>query len=117
MSTVSWGMRQRYKFVSCGALRSWVPPMMPAVYAITYKQDPHNKPKAHTVLYFGESEDLSQQAMGHAQWVVDYWRRSGGGMADDLFVFIHPMSGSSSHERSKVCERLVNEYQPHVNDV
>jgi hypothetical protein len=117
MSTsVSWGRRERYKFASCGNLNGWVPPVVPAVFAITYKQDPHNLPKTHTVLYFGECEDLSKQAVSLNRKVVDFWMGNGG-TEDDLYVFVHQMDGSSKFDRSKVQERLVAEYQPHVNDM
>ena len=115
MSSVSWGRRDRYKFVSCGVLSSWLPPTVPAVFAITYKQDPQKRPKSHTVLYFGESEDLSQQVSWINQKVMDFWKESGG-TADDLYVFVHAMSGSTKYERSRVQERLIAEYQPHVNN-
>jgi hypothetical protein len=117
MSTVvSWGKRERYKFASCGSVSGWVPPMVSGVYAITYKQDPKNKPKSHTVLFFGESEDLSQQASSMNKKVLDFWM-GGGGVLDDLFVFVHPMVGASSNERAKVHERLVVEYQPQINEM
>ncbi len=115
MTTVSWGKRERYRFASCGALAGWAPPAVSAVYAITYKQEPDKKPKSHTVLYFGESEDLSQQSP-ILKRVESFWRE-GGGTLEELFVFVHPMAGSTQYERVKVQDRLVTEYQPHVNQM
>jgi hypothetical protein len=113
--SISWGMRDRYKFTSCGPLSTWTPPLIAAVYAITYKQDPAGKPKSHTVLYFGESEDLSKQSTINDR-VVHFWTEGGGDPAG-LYIFVHPMLGSTQFERAKVRERLVSEYMPHANDL
>lgn len=115
MTTVSWGKRERYKFASCGALASWAPPAVSGVYAITYKQAPQKSPKSHTVFYFGESEDLSQQSP-ILKRVEQFWMESGG-TVEELFVFVHLMDGATKYERTKVQDRLVTEYQPHVNQM
>src|SRR5258706_6900640 len=99
--SISWGKSERYKFTPGGTFIGWTPPMVPAVYAITYKQDSQNKPNSHTVLYFGEAADLSQEAPSLNAKVLETWRDTGG-EADDLYVFVHPMSGSTKSERSKV---------------
>lgn len=114
MSTISWGRHEKFSFSSCGVLNSWSAPTVSAVYAVTYQRDPQNKPRAHTVLYFGESEDLSRQAESIKREMSEVWQREGGN-STDLFVFIHPMNGSTRVERSRVLERLVLEYQPHGN--
>ena len=113
---ISWGRQERYKFSAGGELNNWAPPALAGVYAITYKQDPRNRPKSHTVLYFGEADDLSQQATATCQRVVGVWT-DGGGTADDFYIFFHPMSGSSKFDRSRIQERLIAEYQPHGNDM
>lgn len=114
MSVISWGRQERFKFSACGSLGGWVPPVMPAVYAVTYRRDPQRSPKSHTVLFFGECEDLSVDAHRIKQKVLDVWLGNGGSL-DDLYVFVHPMEGSTKRERSRVQERLVLEYQPQVN--
>ncbi len=112
--SISWGMRQRFKFTSAGALSSWTPPVIPAVYAITYKQDPQNKPKSHTVLYFGQAEDISTQSEVYHRSVLEVWSEHGRDVRD-LFIFVHPMPGSSSHERGQVHQQLIAEYGPECN--
>lgn len=114
MSTVSWGRRERYKFSSYGVLKRWTPPSIPAICAVTYKTNPQNK--SHTVIFFGEYDDLSRQAASIYERVVDAWSE-GGGTAEDLFVFIHPMPGSTAQQRAIVRENLVSEYRPHINFV
>lgn len=113
--SISWGRRERYKFRTGGVLKSWVPPAGPAVYAITYKQDPHNKPKAHTVLYFGQAADLAEEAPNLNRKVLESWADTGGGV-DDLYVFVLPMSGSSGYDRLKIQQQLVGDYRPFAND-
>ncbi len=112
--SISWGVKERYKFTAGGALSAWVPPMVPAVYSITFKQDPDKKPKAHTVIYFGEASDLSQESQSISH-VIDDWRTCGG-HASDLYVFIHPMPGSSKTDRSRVRWELVSDYRPQANN-
>lgn len=112
--SISWGKRQRFKFNPGGTLNEWAPPMLPAVYAITYKQDPTNKPKAHTVLFFGQADDLSQQAARSHNHVLDFWANNGGNDSE-LFVFVLAMPDSTRWERSSVQEQLVSEYNPDCN--
>ena len=110
--SISWGKRERFRFETGGALKEWQPMAAPGVYAITYKQDPGNRPKAHTVLYFGHSDNLSSEAPQISSYMKDYWR----GSIDELQVFVHPMVGSSSMDRVRVVQQLVTEYQPQVSD-
>lgn len=114
--SVSWGRQQRYRFSAGGPADTWIPPASPGVYAITYKQDPKNRPKSHTVLYFDEAEDLSKLASAICQRVIALWKKAGGS-GEDFFVFFHPMSGSSQFDRSRIKERLIAEYQPHGNEI
>lgn len=111
---ISLGKRQRYGFVSAGELEGWSPPaQMPAVYAITFKKDPEMKPKAHTVLFFGEG-DMSQQTEIIQQCIKNWWPTHNG-RATGLYIFIHPMPGSSRWDRVKVQSQLIAEYDPQGN--
>ena len=111
---VSFGKRQRIKFLAGGCLTDWVPPVTAALYAVTYKQDPSGKPKAHTVLYFGQSEDLALQAQAIRNQMGSWWDRHGG-RPGELYVFFHPMPGSSSSERRILQDQLIAEYDPQAN--
>ena len=114
MSTVTFGKRERLKFQSVGTLPSWQSPVVPAIYAITYKQNAANRPKAHTVLYFGEADDLSKHAPSINKDVGAWWNERGGDL-NELFVFIYPMPGSSQFERAHIQHQLVAEYDPQAN--
>lgn len=112
--TISWGKSERFKFSAAGALLNWSPRMIPALYAITYKQDPKNRPKSHTVLYFGQADNLAEQAPAYNDEVLDTWTKNGGNV-NELFIFVHPMPGSTLNDRLTVHERLVSEYRPSCN--
>lgn len=116
MSCISWGRRDRYKFSSNGLLSGWIPPALSAVYAITYQRAPKDSPKSHTVFYFGESADLSQEAPALNRRVLESWLNTGGTL-NDLSVFVHTMSDSTKVERTKVCQQLVLDYQPYANGI
>ncbi len=113
-SVISWGRHQRFRFSACGQLDDWTAPSVPAVFAVTYRRDPMNKPKGHTVLLFGECEDVSQATHSIRQQVMDVWSENGG-TSDELYVFLHAMPGSTRAERTRVKETLVIEYQPTAN--
>lgn len=114
MSTVSFGKRERVRFTAEGKLGKWNPASVPAVYAITYKQDPERRPKAHTVVYFGEAENLAQEVpridQEFTEWVHQYAHDA------ELFIFSCPMPGSSKYERARVLNSLVMEYDPKANN-
>jgi len=113
-SVISWGRHERFRFSACGKLDDWAAPSVAAVFAVTYRRDPRNKPKGHTVLLFGECEDVSQVTHSIRQQVMDVWAESGG-TSDELYVFLHAMPGSTRAERTRVKETLVIEYQPTAN--
>lgn len=100
--------------MSCGRLQDWAPLTTPALFAVTYQRDPNNKPKGHTVLYFGETENMARHASSIRDNMSELWSREGGG-PEDLFIFVRMMDGSSTQERSRIVENLVMEYQPQAN--
>ena len=114
MSNVSWGRRARYKFSAQGELTRWSPPMVPGVFAITYRQEPEARPKSHTVLFFGQADDMSKQLANIDEGVCDFWSNSGG-KNTDLYVFVYPMPGSTQYERTQVQSQLISEYSPNAN--
>ena len=111
--SISWGVKERFKFTAGGLLTSWDPPAAAAVYAVTSKQNP-DRPKAHTILYVGQAEDLSREAHALNVQVLDAWK-DGGHDARDLYVFVHFMPGSTNGQRTRVQDQLVSEYHPRCN--
>jgi hypothetical protein len=114
MPTMTFGRRERVQFSADGPLNRWQPPVVPAIFAITYKQDPTGRPKSHTVLYFGECDNLAAQAptihKDFSEWSREY---SDGA---ELYVFSHQMPGSSKYDRAKLAHQLVVEYDPKANN-
>lgn len=115
MGMVTWGKKAPVKFESAGLLSQCQPQVVPAVYAITYKQDPASRPKSHTVVYFGAADNMAQQASVIHKDIQHWWDNHGGNKGD-LFIFIHPMPGSSQYERANVQHQLVCEYDPLANN-
>jgi hypothetical protein len=112
--SISWGHKARVRFEAAGEVNKCAPPAVPAVFAVTFKQDAENKPKAHTVLYFGESADLSREIHERCELVRDNWTENGG-RETPLFVFYHPMPNSTLWQRTTVQNQLISEYDPPVN--
>lgn len=112
-TTVTFGKRQKLTFRSEGTLNTWRPEAGPGIYAITYKRDAEGKPKAHTVLYFGDTDNFTVQApsikQDFQQWCKEH------GTDTELFVFCHPMPSSSKYERSNLTHQLIMEYDPQAN--
>lgn len=114
MSIISWGRREKVTFSAGGGLEDWIPPTIPAVFAVTYQRDPNNKPKGHTVLFFGETENMARHASSIKHKMRELWSRQGG-TPEDLFIFVHLMDGSTPEARFRIVESLISEYQPPVN--
>jgi hypothetical protein len=110
--SISWGLKERVKFSPGGPLASWVPPQMAAIYSITYRQDPTNKPKAHTVLYFGEASNLREEPPSVHNLLEEIPIEVG---ASDMFIFIHAMPDSSRFERAALMQSLIGDYRPPGN--
>jgi hypothetical protein len=115
MSTVTFGKRNRYRFTAGGTLKQWQPSGGAAVYAVTYKPDAVNRPKAHSVVYFGEATDLVKQSDTIRKDLHAWWDENGG-TDRELFIFIHEIVGSSQYERANVHHQLVMEYDPVGNN-
>jgi hypothetical protein len=113
--SISWGRKNRFRFNAAGEISTCAPPEgFPAVFAITYKRDEEKRPKSHTVLYFGESADVSVDMLQQCKNVKElYINRGGSDMR--LYVFYHGMPRSTYLERVAVQEQLIDEYDPMMN--
>lgn len=85
------------------------------MFAVTYKRDNVNRPKSHTVLYFGESADVSKDVATQCNNIRELWVNRGGSESE-LFVFYHGMPSSNEMQRSAVQAQLVAEYDPLMNN-
>jgi hypothetical protein len=115
MSALSFGKRNRIRFAAGGSLKEWQPSGGAAVYAVTYQPDAVSRPKSHSVVYFGETADLSKQFAVIREKLHNWWEHHGG-THGELYFFYHEMPGSSQHERVNVQHQLVMEYDPRGNN-
>ncbi|HEY9868181.1 MAG TPA: hypothetical protein V6D08_03155 [Candidatus Obscuribacterales bacterium] len=113
--SISWGKQQRVSFQGAWKLEEWSPPPSSGLFAITYKQDKTNRPKSHTVVYFGQGADLTGQGLPWCHEASDRWLDVVGGARSELYVFFHPMPHSTQLERWMLHERLIAEYRPLCN--
>ena len=112
--SISWGKSRRISFAGAWKLGDWSAPEIPAVYAITYKQDPSARPKFHTVLFFGESNNLAELGLPWNHERSGSWIENAGSK-EHLFIFVHPLPGATQSERWRLHEQLVSEYRPVCN--
>ncbi|MFN8658881.1 MAG: hypothetical protein U0105_21270 [Candidatus Obscuribacterales bacterium] len=113
---ISWGRKKRFRFRGAGTLAGGViPDKFPAVFAVTFKRDAANRPKAHTVLYFGEGADASADVQAQFKNIRDLWHHKGGNDSD-LFVFYLGMPSSTYVDRATVQLQLIAEYDPPLNN-
>lgn len=65
---------------------------------------------------FGEAENIGHQLSPLAEKLERWWQDHGGSDEPDMYVFLHPMPGSSKFERDQVREQLIAEYDPRGNE-
>ncbi len=112
--SISWGKEKRVQFHGAWKLGEWTPPQTSGVYAITYKEDRINKPKSHTLVYFGEGENIAELGLPWGHACSDWWVGIAGA-GSELYIFFHPMPQSTQLERWQLHDRLVSEYKPLCN--
>lgn len=115
MNSLTFGKRTRFTFIGGVNLREWQPSGGAAVYAVTYKPDALNKPKTHSVVYFGESADIARQSADICEDLASWWQDNGQ-TKSELFIFTHDMPSSSRYERLNLQKQLATEYQPLANN-
>ena len=107
--SINWG---EYAFEEIVPLDIWDPPLYGGIYAITYKKDPTNKPKVHTLLYIGETGNFSERGIGPDHHKYDCWKRHSN--RTNLYVSIHiDMIEESRQAKEK---DLITRLKPSCND-
>ncbi|MFQ6061370.1 MAG: hypothetical protein ACE5KV_08810 [Thermoplasmata archaeon] len=92
----------------------WESPRESAVYAIMMR-DPAGDPNRFRILYFGESENLSERGFWRSHQKFGCWINKAGS-TENLFIGVHPMPNSTQAERRSVESRLIAQYGPDCND-
>ena len=92
----------------------WAPPNRAAVYAIMRKPDPQNKPHTYRMLYFGESDNLSDRGFWRAHYKYESFKDHAGSDSK-IYIGVHRMPNSTTAERKALEKKLVTEYNPICN--
>lgn len=98
------------------SMNDWSPPNRAGVYAIMIRSDPVGKPNTYTVVYLGESGNLSERGFWKAHHKYNCWLRLAGS-AEALFIGTYLMPNSAEKERKAVENSLVERYKPGCNDL
>ena len=93
----------------------WQPPKQPCIYAVLV-HDPKVKPKPYTVLFFGESDNLSDQAFFRSHIKYSCWTKQAGA-EKNLFITQLKMPDVDGIQRKKTLNALIQKYQPVCNEV
>lgn len=109
--SITWG---DYEFDGPSRLDSWIAPRRAGVYAIMYKKDSANKPRTYTIIYFGESENLSERGFPWDHHRAKCWIDKAGSKSN-VYIGVHYMPGSTQAQRSAVEQALIAKYSPACN--
>jgi len=110
--TIKWG---DVEFEKPYSITDWEPPYRAAVYAIMMKRKPQEEPHKYTIVYFGESSNLSERGFYRSHHKYDCWVREAGS-EDNLYIGIHRMPDSTDEQRREVESDLISQYKPACND-
>lgn len=99
----------RYKFINPKKITDFTAPKFAGVYAIMIP-DLNVKPAPFRVIYFGESEDLSERGFLKSHHKYECWLREAG-EEDILFISIYPMPKSKVEDRKSVENELIQAYR------
>ena len=110
--TITW---DGVEFDGPFAADAWEPPTRAGVYAIMMKPDAVAKPNTYQVLYFGESENLSDRGFWRSHHKFGCWMQKAGSTRT-LFIGVHAMPNSTLADRAAVERRLIQVYRPDCND-
>ena len=85
-----------------------------AVYTIMCKDDPANKPNEYTLIYVGESGDLSERGFYRSHQKYECWIKYAGSV-QNLYIGIHLMPDSTPADRRQIESDLITHLSPDCN--
>jgi len=110
--SIKWG---QVNFEGPYRLDSWKPPYRAGIYAIMMKPDPQNKPNTYKILYFGESENMSERGFYKNHHKYNCWLREAGSLRN-LFIGYYLMPDSTLFQRKSLEQQLIDQYKPKCNE-
>jgi len=93
----------------------WQPPKQPCIYAVLV-HDSRVKPKPFTIVFFGDSENLSDQSFFRSHIKYSCWLMQSG-TEKNLFITLNKMPDTDPALRKKILNTLMKKYQPICNEV
>ena len=102
-----------YQFGEPKAFLNWTSSEKEGIFAILIK-NPESKSKPYKAIYFGESENLSEQGFFRSYHRYDCWIREAGNETD-LYISVFPTPGSTPNLRQGIKTFLVKYYHPVCN--
>ncbi len=109
--SINWG---NLEFDGPTPAEDWVAPSRAGLYAIYRKADPQGRPNVYTVIYFGESGNLSDRGFWRSHHRFGCWINQAGS-TKNLFIGVHLMPASSEPQRKAAEGALLKEYDPVCN--
>ncbi|MFC1537892.1 anti-sigma factor family protein [Candidatus Latescibacterota bacterium] len=93
----------------------WEQPDTPGIFAILHKPDPENKPDTYIIDYMG---DFVGAEIDYASWIDmnSELFLSRAGSADNIYVAVYRMPGSSESYRMRVAGFFIHRHKPYFNN-
>jgi len=101
--SIKWG---KYQFKGPYQISTWNPPYRAAIYAIMKKG---SKPNTYTIIYFGESGNLSERGFVKSHHKYQDFIKDAGS-ENNLYIGFLLMPNSSAEQRRKVESALKTKY-------
>lgn len=97
------------------SIKYWQVPCKAGIYAIMKKSDPQNNPNTYTILYFGESGNLSERGFVESHHKYYRWIKEADS-EHNLYIGTYLMPNSSSEERRQIENQLIFACKPICNN-
>jgi len=95
-------------------IKRWEPLSNPGIYAIMKKPDAYKKPYTYHILYFGQSDNLSELESYKSHPNYHCWINEAGSR-NNTYIGAHLMPNSNSEKRKKLLDALINAFKPVCN--
>lgn len=96
-------------------LNEWQPENMAAVFTVLQKSGVDNDSEIYKIIFCGEGRSLS--AISRYPWIEQRIKRLAdhAGSADNLYIAVYLMPGSSKLDRQKIETKLIEKFKPYFN--
>lgn len=96
-------------------IKRWETAEYPGIYAIMKKPDAYNRPHTYHILYFGESENLSELKSYGSHPKYKCWVKEAGSR-NITYIGAHLMPYSKPEKRKRLVNILIKTFRPVCND-